>query len=108
MQVYLLTMAGAPAERRVVFDVDVAGGINLKNKFRNNAFSVFVKPPGLKVLEERLRKRATDDPESLAERIQKAGKEMEYAEQFDYILTNDILEDSLKEAEEVVASFINN
>ena len=92
----------------VVFDVDVAGGIHLKNKFGNNALSIFVKIPDLNILETRLKKRGTDDEREIHTRIQKAKKELEYAFMFDRVLINDRLNKVLDEAEDMVSSFINN
>jgi guanylate kinase len=89
-----------------VFDVDVKGGINLKKKFGKSALSVFIAPPSLGVLEERLRKRGTDSDKAIAERVAKASVEMQDAPRFDVILVNDKLEDTLDRATEIVAAFI--
>jgi len=89
-----------------VFDVDVKGGINLKKIFGNDALSVFVAPPSLEVLRERLVKRGTDSPRSIEERLAKATLEMEDARNFDVVLVNDRLEDTLDKATEIVAAFI--
>lgn len=89
-----------------VFDVDVKGGINLKKKFGKSALSVFITPPSLGVLEERLRKRGTDSDKAIAERVAKASVEMQDAPHFDVILVNDKLEDTLDRATEIVAAFI--
>lgn len=89
-----------------VFDVDVKGGINLKKKFGKKALSVFIAPPSLQVLEERLRKRGTDSPQAIKERIDKAAIEMQDAPHFDVVLVNDKLEETLERATELVASFI--
>lgn len=89
----------------VVFDVDVKGGINLKKIFGNQALSVFVSPPDLKTLEERLVGRGTESPENIAVRISKAREEMSYAPEFDRILYNRILSDTLSEAEQIVKQF---
>ncbi len=89
-----------------VFDVDVKGGINLKKKFGKSALSVFIAPPSLGVLEERLRKRGTDSDKAIAERVAKASAEMQDAPRFDVILVNDKLEDTLDRATEIVAAFI--
>ncbi|MDD2289885.1 MAG: guanylate kinase [Bacteroidales bacterium] len=89
-----------------VFDVDVKGGINLKKIFGNNALSVFVAPPSLDVLRERLTKRGTDSPKAIEERLAKASIEMEDAPRFDVVLVNDRLEDTLDKATEIVAAFI--
>jgi len=92
--------------KTVVFDVDAEGGINLKKIFRNHALSIFVKPPSLFVLEQRLRDRRTETENSIQKRLGKAQGELEKAEQFDYILLNDNLEKACHEAKDLVTQFI--
>lgn len=94
--------------KHVIFDLDVIGGLRLKRKFGDRALAVFVNPPDLKTLEERLRGRGTDSEEKLKERIAKAEKELAYADQFDVILTNDHLETAYEEAKKLVSDFIKN
>lgn len=91
----------------VIFDVDVVGGMNLKKHFGNRALSVFVKAPSIEHLERRLRTRSTETEESIARRMGKAEKEMEFATQFDHVLLNDDLTRALAEAELVVGNFLN-
>ncbi len=92
--------------KTVIFDVDVVGGLNLKKYFKDKALAIFVKPPSVKHLEDRLRTRETETEASIARRIGKAGIELERAKEFDYVLLNDKLEDAFKEAENVVKSFL--
>jgi guanylate kinase len=92
----------------VIFDVDVEGGINLKKEYGDNALAVFVMPPSVSHLEQRLRERSTETAESMARRIGKAEKELEAADSFDFILFNDKLENALKEAEEIVGNYLLN
>jgi guanylate kinase len=94
--------------KNVIFDVDVEGGINLKKEYKDNAFAVFVMPPSVSHLEQRLRERSTETSESIARRIGKAEKELEAADSFDYILFNDNLENALKEAEEIIEAYLQN
>jgi len=91
--------------KTVVFDVDVVGGVNIKKQFGENALAVFVQPPSVKELENRLKRRDTESNESLAKRVAKAEKELTYANQFDVILVNDDLEIAKKEAEKLVSDF---
>lgn len=91
----------------VVFDIDVEGGLRLKKKFGEQALAVFVQPPSLEVLVQRLSGRGTDSPEKLGERISKAGKELGYADKFDIILPNNDLQTACEEAEILVREFIN-
>ncbi|MFC2098770.1 guanylate kinase [Bacteroidota bacterium] len=92
--------------KHVVFDVDVVGGDNLKQIFGDNALAIFVQPPSLGVLEQRLRDRSTDPEEKILDRLAKASAEMEYADKFDVIIINDRLEDALARAEELVSDFL--
>ena len=92
----------------VAFDVDVKGGLNLKRIFKNDALLVFVMPPSVEELEKRLRGRGTESEETLKVRIDKAKYELSFAEQFDVIITNDILEQSVAKAEETILKFLNN
>jgi guanylate kinase len=93
-------------DKNVIFDVDVSGGLNIKKKFRHNCLTVFVMPPSLEELEKRLRLRATETEESISERLLKARFEINFAEQFDYILINDIFENAVNEAFNLLKEFI--
>ncbi|MFC6103816.1 guanylate kinase [Olivibacter domesticus] len=92
--------------KAVIFDIDVIGGLHLKRKFGDNALAIFVQPPTLDVLIDRLRGRGTDSEEKLKERIEKADKELAYADQFDTILKNDNLEDACNEASDLLVNFV--
>jgi guanylate kinase len=92
--------------KTVIFDIDVEGGMHLKRKYEDQALAVFVQPPSLEVLIERLTGRGTDSAEKLQERFAKAEKELNYAPQFDIILKNYDLETACKEAEDLVRGFI--
>ncbi len=94
------------ANKVVVFDVDAEGGINLKKIFGENALSVFIKPPSLFVLEQRLRNRRTENEESIQKRLSKAQAELDKSIHFDYVLLNDNLEKACAEAKKVVLDFI--
>jgi guanylate kinase len=90
----------------VIFDLDVEGGLRLKKKYGEHALAIFVQPPSVDVLVERLRGRGTDSEEKLKERIAKAEKELSYANKFDVILHNDNLEIACKDAEQLVDNFL--
>jgi len=94
--------------KHVIFDIDVQGGIHLKKKYGEKALSIFVQPPSLEVLIERLKNRGTDSTGELAERIEKAKQELTYANNFDFILKNDDLETACKEAQTLVSHFLSN
>jgi guanylate kinase len=93
--------------KTVIFDIDVEGGLHLKRKYGENALAIFVQPPSLEVLIERLTGRGTDDGIKLKERFIKAEKELNYAPQFDIILKNHDLQTACAEAEKLVADFIS-
>ncbi len=93
--------------KTVIFDIDVEGGLHLKRKYEEQALAIFVQPPSLEVLKERLAGRGTDSEEKLAERFIKAEKELNYAPQFDIILKNYDLETACAEAEKLVRSFLS-
>ena len=92
--------------KHVIFDVDVEGGSNLKKYFGDKALAIFVKPPSIKILEERLRKRSTETEEALVSRISKAAHELTYADRFDVILVNDDLDNACAEAWKLVEDFL--
>lgn len=93
--------------KAVIFDIDVEGGLNLKNQFGKNALAVFVMPPSIKILEERLNSRSTDSPESIARRVAKAEAEIKTSQLFDVSILNEDLNLAFVQAEEVVRNFLN-
>ncbi|MCH2224180.1 MAG: guanylate kinase [Crocinitomicaceae bacterium] len=92
--------------KAVIFDVDVIGGLNLKRLFKDDAFAVFVKPPSYEELENRLRKRSTETEDKINQRMDKARKELSFAEEFDTILVNDDLAEACASAKEMVQEFL--
>jgi guanylate kinase len=94
--------------KHILFDIDVKGGLTIKHKYPQNTLAVFVQPPSVAVLENRLRSRATDSEETIQKRLAKAALEMEFAPKFDHILINDDLETAKKEALQIVADFIES
>ena len=94
-------------DKHVIFDIDVEGGLRLKRKYEEDALAIFVQPPSLAVLKERLTSRGTDSEEKLQERFIKAEKELLYADKFDVILKNYDLETACKEAEKLVGDFLS-
>jgi guanylate kinase len=91
--------------KNVIFDVDVKGGINLKNYFGDKALAIFVKVPSLEVLKERLHDRGTESEESLSRRLFKANFEMTFQDKFDKVLINEDLEHSLQQAQQLYDAF---
>ncbi|MFZ7106123.1 MAG: guanylate kinase, partial [Bacteroidota bacterium] len=86
----------------VVFDVDVEGGLQLKKTFGELLLAVFVMPPSVEALHQRLTARQSETPESLKARVAKAEHELTYAFRFDRVIVNDTLEHALEEAKQVV------
>ena len=94
------------AGMNVVFDVDVKGGINIKKYYGEEALSVFIQPPSVEVLRERLIRRNTDEMAQIEQRLAKAEYEMTFAPQFDRILINDDLDVAKQEAVAIVSQFL--
>lgn len=94
------------ANKTVVFDVDVVGGMSLKKKFGKKALAIFVMPPSLMVLEERLRNRNTDSEQKIQQRLEKAEQEISLSSGFDVILKNDQLDNAISDAKAIVNQFL--
>lgn len=92
--------------KHVLFDLDVVGGLNLKNHFGDKALAIFVKPPNIEELGIRLRLRNTEPEDKIVMRLGKAQKEMESAELFDVIIFNEDLAAACKQTVEVVSKFL--
>lgn len=94
------------AGENVVFDVDVKGGCNIKQFYGDRALSIFIQPPSIDELRRRLEHRATDAPEVIQQRLDKASYELTFAPKFDYVVVNDKLEDAEAEALKLVSDFL--
>jgi len=92
--------------KNVIFDIDVVGGLSIKNKFPKQTLAIFVKSPSIDEMERRLRNRNTDCEEKIKERVKKAEKEIKFAKDFDVILVNDDLEKAQQEAFNLVKKFV--
>ncbi len=93
--------------KHVIFDIDVAGGLRIKNKFPNETLAVFVKPPSVDELKRRLKQRSTESEDKINMRIAKASVELATAPQFDTIIKNYDLEIAKEDAYQLVKDFIN-
>lgn len=91
----------------VIFDVDVVGGLNIKNAYPEKSMAVFVMPPSFEILKERLTNRSTENEESLKKRLEKAKWELSFADKFDVVLVNDKLEECVGRAVELVEEFLS-
>lgn len=96
------------AGQNVVFDVDVKGGCNIKKFYGDRALSLFIQPPSIDELRNRLNKRATDAPEVIEDRIARATYELTFASKFDRIIINDNLEQAEQDVYLAVKSFLND
>jgi len=92
--------------KTVIFDVDVVGGLRLKSIFQDSALCLFVQPPSVDALHQRLVARSTESEEKIQQRVAKAEKEMAFANQFDAILVNTDLDIAKKEAVILVSDFL--
>lgn len=95
------------AGQNVIFDVDVVGGCNIKNFYGDRALSVFIQPPSIEVLRERLVGRGTDEPSVIESRLAKAEFELSFADKFDVVIINDNLEEARNKALKVIQDFLN-
>ncbi|MDC1063263.1 guanylate kinase [Flavobacteriales bacterium] len=93
--------------KHVIFDVDVKGGLNIKSKFQNNCISIFIMPPSLEELKNRLLNRGTEEDNSLEYRTQKFEEEMNYKDQFDFVIINDNFELACDETLNLITNFLN-
>lgn len=95
-------------EKVPVLDIDVKGALNVKKQFGNQVLSIFIEPPSIAVLKERLEKRGTDTAETILTRINKATEELQYKELFDEVVLNDDIERASAEVIALVRQFIAN
>ena len=93
--------------KHIIFDIDVKGGLNIKNKFLDNCISIFIMPPSVEELKSRLLKRGTEEDNSLKYRIQKFEEEINYKDQFDFVIVNDNLELACDEVLSLITNFLN-
>lgn len=93
-------------EHTILFDVDVKGGVRLKEIFGDKALSIFIMPPSVEELRRRLEGRATDSPEKIAQRVAKADEELGYAPRFDVTVVNDNLDEAVAQVRKAVEEFI--
>lgn len=91
----------------ILLDIEVLGALNVKKIYGDDALAIFIQPPSIDVLKERLMKRGTEDNRTIETRIDRAKKEMAYANQFDQVIINDDLETAYSRIKELVTNFIN-
>lgn len=91
----------------VIFDVDVVGGLNIKKQFPKECLSIFIMPPSIEVLAERLIGRGSESDESVKKRLDKAEEETSKRGQFDTIILNDDFKTACEQTKEIITNFIN-
>ena len=92
-------------KNHIIFDIEVKGAANIKKLYSKNSFAIFIRPPSLQSLQDRLTDRETETPSSLAKRLKRAEMELSFERKFDKILVNDLLEVALEEAEEMIETY---
>lgn len=92
--------------KSVIFDLDVLGGLNLKKQFGRDAMAIFIMPPSVKELENRLRNRSTETEEKIRVRLARAKEELARSNEFDALVVNDNLELAISETEKLIRSFL--
>ena len=93
--------------QHAILDVDVKGGLSIKEFYKDRALAIFVRPPSIEVLEQRLNARATDSKSSISSRIYKATFELAFEDRFDVTVVNDNLDEACGHAERLVRKFIS-
>lgn len=94
--------------KNIIFDVDVKGGISLKKEFSDKSISIFIKPPSIKELKNRLLNRGTETEASIKKRIEKAEYELTFINKFDNIIINDNLQTAILQTKQLIINFINS
>ena len=93
--------------KHAILDVDVKGGLSIKEFYKDRALAIFVRPPSIEVLEQRLNARATDSKSSISSRVYKANFELAFEDRFDVTVVNDNLDEACDHAERLVRNFIS-
>ena len=92
--------------KNVIFDVDVKGGLNIKKFYKEKALAIFILPPSIEVLKQRLQMRSTEDEKSLNIRLEKAQYELSFANKFDKIIVNDDIDKAIITVTLTVENFL--
>ena len=94
------------AGKFVIFDLDVKGGITIKKYYQEQALALFLRPPSVEILVQRLRNRNTETDEQMSARIAKVKSELKFEHRFDKVIVNDVLSDTFAETENIAARFL--
>lgn len=88
--------------RCMLFDIDVKGGLSIKKLYASEAVLLFIAPPGIAVLEERLRNRKTEDEKTFQTRMARVASELEIGKQFEFRIVNDSLQKAIEDADTII------
>lgn len=91
----------------VILDIDVKGGVNVKKMYGDKALSIFIQPPSVETLRQRLVGRGTDSPEAIEQRVGKAEFEISFAPQYDVVVINDDLNEAIEATDNVIKNFVS-
>ena len=91
----------------VILDIDVQGGLNVKKIYGDRALTLFIQPPSIERLRERLERRGTDAPEVIERRLAKAETELSFAPKYDAVVVNDDLEEACQAAARTIEDFLS-
>ena len=94
--------------KTVIFDIDVVGGLNIKKKFPETSISIFIKPPNLSELKNRLINRKPDSALSIESRLSKSESELAFSDKYDFVVINDDLQDAIEETKKIIHQFITS
>lgn len=94
--------------KNVILDLDVMGGIDVKRIYGKKALSIFIKPPSIDTLRQRLLSRATDSLDDINNRVDKAAYEISFADKFDRCVVNDVLANAIEETKAIITDFIES
>ena len=92
--------------KNIIFDIDVVGGLNIKRQYPDTSISIFIAPPNLNELKNRLINRKTETSESIDYRLNKASKELTFSHKYDFVIINDNLEEATEKAKGIIYQFI--
>ena len=95
------------AGQNVVLDIDVKGACNIKEYYQDEALALFIQPPSIEALRQRLEGRSTDAPEVIEQRIARPEFELSYAPKFDRVVVNDVLQQAQQQALDIISAFIH-
>lgn len=93
--------------RNIAFDIDIAGGFEVKKQYGKNALLIFIKPPSSEELEKRLKKRDADNAKDIEERLAKAEHELSFADRYDHIIVNDDFDTAVADTKKLMKDYLS-